>query len=188
MVCLTQMSLSTQYLLDDVWLLNPVLGPPIQDRLKNWREFRGGHQDGRGWSTYPVRKVWESWACSVWSRDGFGGPDSSHPCAQGGHWGDGVGLLTVVRGGRLTDNRHKVKQERVRLNLGRHFFPMKTVSGRGCPERLSSLRPQRFLSPNWMKPWEAWSDLRADVLLTGGGIRHPWGSSLSESSCDPVVL
>lgn len=36
------------------------------------------------------------------------------------------------------------------------------ISGRGCPERLP---PWRFSSPNWVKPWATWSDLRDDLAL-----------------------
>lgn len=35
----------------------------------------------------------------------------------------------------------------------------------GCPERLCSLCPWRFLRQNWKKPWEAMSDLVSDPAL-----------------------
>lgn len=55
------------------------------------------HQNGRGWSTCPVRKDWRSWACSVWSKNSFGGTLTAAPqCLQGGHWADTARLCTVV--------------------------------------------------------------------------------------------
>lgn len=61
--------------------------PAITDRIWRWRESSWCHlcwlhaqrqgccqgtQDGRPWSTCPVRRGWGSWADSVWRRDGFG--------------------------------------------------------------------------------------------------------------------
>ncbi|KAK4828690.1 LOW QUALITY PROTEIN: hypothetical protein QYF61_000528 [Mycteria americana] len=91
-------------------LLNPVLGPPIQDRLKNWREFRGSHRDGGAGKSGGPGFVQSGVEMAL------GGPNSSPLCI----WGMG-------QGGRLIDNGYKVKQESVRLDLRRHFFPVRTV-------------------------------------------------------------
>lgn len=58
-----------------------------------------------------------------------GGLDSSPQCTQG-CWRDTAGLFMMVCGRRTEDNRHKMKQERFRLEIWR--------TG-GCPMRQSSL-------------------------------------------------
>lgn len=120
---------STQYLLDDIWITESSAGSPNTRQTEKWE---GGSSRG-------TTKMVGTGALVLYGKPGGAGlvqsgaemalrePNSYPPCVGGGHWGDEARLFTVVQGGRLTNNEHKVKEGRVRLDLGRHFFPMRTV-------------------------------------------------------------
>lgn len=88
------------------------------------------------------------------------------PHLQGGHWDEGDGLFTGVPGRMERDDDHTLKQVRFRLDIWSNLFPMRTSPKRSsCPERLCRLCHRRFPSPDFLKPWVTWVDLRADPFL-----------------------
>lgn len=61
--------------------------------------------------------------------------------------------------------------------------------GIGCPGRLCWLHLGVFVLPDWIKHRTAWSDLRAEPVLSRRlDLVTSWGPSLPEFSCDPIRL
>lgn len=59
----------------------------------------------------------------------------------------------------------------------------------GCPGGLCWLHLGGFFLPDWMKHRTAWSDLRADPVLSRRlDLVTFWGPSVLEFSCDPIRL
>ncbi|KAK4831173.1 hypothetical protein QYF61_015643 [Mycteria americana] len=76
-----------------------------------------------GWSTCPVRRDWESWVYSSWSRDSFMGPNSISPVP--------IGRLTqrwiqTFQNGDCQEEKRKQAQTGVRV-IRKNAFPMRTA-------------------------------------------------------------
>lgn len=83
-----------------------IKGPPRQLRL----EHMPCDERLRYWVWYSLEKRWLQ-------EDLITAPD----CLHGSYQREGASLLTAVHGGRVRDNRQKLKQETVRLDVGRNF-------------------------------------------------------------------
>ena len=105
-----------------------------------WTESRGGPQIwSEGWNTSSVRKGWESWVYSAWTREVSGEtlPYSSLPVPEGAHKKIWKRLLTRACGDRTRDSKFSLTEGRFGLHTGKKFFMMRVVRhGTSCPEKL----------------------------------------------------
>lgn len=102
-------------------------------------------------SYYKMYFIWEETGRATalpWELGGGGAPATCwHP--WGGYEEDRDGLFTVVHGGSERDNRHKFKQERLRLNIQNTFSPWdKPSSAESYPEVVQF--PSWRLLTNWL--------------------------------------
>lgn len=72
--------------------------------------------------------------------------------------GKRVRLFTPQHGRTVRGNGHQQKWERFRLVRKKGFTVRITEHWReSCPGRLHHFLPQKFLRPDWLKPWVSWS-------------------------------
>jgi len=72
-----------------------------------------------------VRKGWESWGCSAWSREGRGETLEQLPVPGGTCGRAGEGLLTKVCSDRTKWDGFKLKEGRLRLDTRKKFFTLR---------------------------------------------------------------
>lgn len=79
----------------------------------------------------------------------------------------GPRLLTMWHGKRMGDNKHKLKQDRVKLDIKRNFSTVRTVKhcNRG-PGWLCNIRSWKLSIASWIKPCPTLSDPRAAPALS----------------------
>lgn len=107
----------TLHSLNYIWTTAPSFGPPSTGKTSvNWSKFSGGTLVQSGLSSCPVRGGCGTRADLAWREDGFGEHNSNPWYLQWGYGEDGDGLFTVVHGGNMRDNRHKLKQETFQLD------------------------------------------------------------------------
>lgn len=74
----------------------------------------------------------------------------------------------------LTDNGHKLKQERFWVYIRKKFFTIREGKHwNAFLERLCSFHLWRFSKPNWRKPWGTWSVPFADPALSKQSYHGP---------------
>ena len=123
--------------------------------LPGWQLCRKGPAGvvGSKMSTEPLRRGCGTRVCSTRRRELQGDHTAASWFLQGGHGEDAARLCSALHGGSTRGNRHTLKPEGFRMCMGKHFLPVRTVSGRtGCLERLCRLHPWRFSRPVWTKP------------------------------------
>lgn len=93
---------------------------------RNWNKFSRKPPGWSGTGTLnPCREAEGGGLVQPGEEMGLGGPGSSFPTSWGGYQEDGTKLFTVRFGRRMRSNRHKLKQEKFRLNIRKTFIPVR---------------------------------------------------------------
>ena len=70
---------------------------------------------------------WGNWTWSAWRRQDLGNLRAAFQYLWGGYRKDVARLFTAVHNGKTRGNRHKLKQERLRLDIRKSFLTTRTV-------------------------------------------------------------
>lgn len=137
-------------------------GTPVQESHWQLEQVQQSHHDGQvlkhlPWEERPreqglfrleMRWRWEDLTAA--------------PSTYEKHWEDRARLFVVVWGGRMRDNRRMVKQDGLRLDIRRNFFPVRTVQQwKRFPGRLYSFHAWHFSRSDSIKSQATCSDTTA---------------------------
>ena len=152
----------------------PLTHTPVTCRRINYVLNNIGSKEGwqrwpKGWSTSPLRKVWENWGSSAWRREGCG-----ETWEYGAYRKDGDRLFSKACFERTRSNGFKLREGRFRLDIGKKFFTVKVVKHwHGLPRKVGD-------APS-LEPFQARLDgalstlirLQMSLLTAGGWARWP---------------
>lgn len=103
-----------------------------------------------GWSRCPIRRGWESGACTDGGRGVFKATHS-HPPMKTGDCEDIAALFIVVHCDRMSTNIHKLKKKRFKPDRRRNFSYKDSRTQTHWLEKSYWVCPWMFSEPSWIK-------------------------------------